>query len=66
VDDVFANFLCPVSMFISDDFPTFDLPMKANSGKSGFIHSFIPGLLDINFAVFMMYSIISLMLVVEM
>ena len=29
--DVFASFLFPTSVFIRDDFPTFDLPMNANS-----------------------------------
>lgn len=31
--DTFASLLLCVNMFISDDLPTFDLPMTANSGK---------------------------------
>ena len=33
VPDVIASFALPQSMFIRDDFPTLDLPMKANSGS---------------------------------
>ena len=32
-DEVFAKFLCRHSMFISEDLPTLDLPMNANSGN---------------------------------
>jgi hypothetical protein len=31
--EVIANFLLLLSMFIREDLPTFDLPMKANSGN---------------------------------
>ena len=33
-EDTFARSFLPVIMLISEDFPTFDRPMKANSGKS--------------------------------
>ena len=33
VEEVIASFFLPVSMLISEDFPTFDLPMNANSGN---------------------------------
>jgi hypothetical protein len=32
VADVIANDFCPVSMFIRDDLPTFERPIKAYSG----------------------------------
>jgi len=35
---------------MSEDLPTFDRPMKAYSGKSGFGHSFSDGLLFTNSA----------------
>jgi hypothetical protein len=35
VDEVLASFLYPASIFISDDFPTFERPVKPYSGKSG-------------------------------
>ena len=35
-EEVFANFLLLVSIFIKDDFPTLLLPMKAYSGKLPF------------------------------
>jgi demethylmenaquinone methyltransferase/2-methoxy-6-polyprenyl-1,4-benzoquinol methylase len=35
VFEVFANLLCPVSILINDDFPTFERPIKAYSGLSG-------------------------------
>ena len=31
--DVFARFFCAVSRLISEDLPTFERPIKANSGK---------------------------------
>jgi hypothetical protein len=34
-DEVFANSLTPVSILIREDFPTFDLPIKAYSGIRG-------------------------------
>lgn len=51
--EIFASFDHPVSMFISEDFPTFDLPMNPNSGLSEVGHSFNEGLLVINFAEWM-------------
>ena len=33
VDEVFASPLRPVSMFMREDFPTLERPMKANSGS---------------------------------
>ena len=33
VDEVFANPFLPVSILMSEDFPTLDLPIKANSGN---------------------------------
>ena len=33
VADVFANLLLSHSILISEDLPTFDLPIKANSGN---------------------------------
>jgi hypothetical protein len=41
VADVRASLLLPVSMLMSEDFPTFERPMKANSG------SFRPGFPEI-------------------
>lgn len=38
VDDVLARLFRFVSIFIKDDLPTFDRPMKANSGLSGAGH----------------------------
>jgi hypothetical protein len=35
VFDANANPVCPVSLFNSVDFPTFDLPKNATSGSSG-------------------------------
>ena len=46
----FASFDQPVSIFISDDFPTFDLPINPNSGFDGAGHSFSVGLLLIKVA----------------
>jgi len=43
VEDVFARFFFPVSMLISDDFPTLERPMNACSGRVGFGQSFIVG-----------------------
>jgi hypothetical protein len=34
VEDVIANLFLPVSILIRLDLPTFDLPMKAYSGRS--------------------------------
>jgi hypothetical protein len=34
--DVLASCLRPVSILIKDDLPTFDLPIKANSGNDDF------------------------------
>ena len=50
--DVFAKFLFPVSMLIKEDLPTFDLPIKAYSGKGSFGHLLTSELLIINSAVF--------------
>lgn len=44
--DVLANLLWLVIMFIKDDFPTFDRPMKAYSGMFGSGH-FFGSVLDI-------------------
>jgi hypothetical protein len=46
--DVMASFLFLQSMLISDDLPTFDLPMKANSGNFCFGFSEILVLLPEN------------------
>jgi hypothetical protein len=35
VEEVFASFLWLVMVLISEDFPTFDRPINAYSGKSG-------------------------------
>jgi len=40
----------PASMLIKDDFPTFDLPIKAYSGNTGFGHLLMSVLLITNFA----------------
>lgn len=40
VEDVLASPLCRQSEFIREDFPTFDLPMNANSGYFAFGLSF--------------------------
>jgi hypothetical protein len=48
--DVFASLDQPVSIFISDDLPTFDLPINPNSGFVGAGHSFNVGLLLIKVA----------------
>ncbi len=50
VDDVIANLECPVSIFIRDDFPTLDLPIKAYSGSDVFGHMSALGLEMMNFA----------------
>ena len=38
VEDVLASFFLPVNMLIKEDLPTFDLPMKANSGSPSIGH----------------------------
>jgi hypothetical protein len=38
VADVFANPFLLVIMLMREDFPTLDLPIKANSGRVGFGH----------------------------
>jgi len=43
--DVLASFDWLVSIFISDDLPTFDRPIKAYSGLSGLGHLSTSGLL---------------------
>jgi len=48
VADVLAKLPFMHNMLISDDLPTFDRPMKAYSGISGFGHSFSDGLLFTN------------------
>ena len=50
VEDVMASLLLPLKLLISDDLPTFDLPMNANSGNRlfGFCETFV--LLPANFA----------------
>lgn len=45
VADVFASLLWFISMFIRDDLPTFERPIKAYSGLSGFGQPAIVGLL---------------------
>jgi hypothetical protein len=56
--EVRASFLLRHSMFMSDDFPTFDLPMNANSGNFCFGFSEILVLLPENNAsvIFMVVS----------
>jgi hypothetical protein len=44
VDEILANPLWSVTIFINDDFPTLLLPRKANSGLSGGGHLSIDGL----------------------
>lgn len=39
VTEAFANLFCWVSILISEDLPTFDLPINANSGRSETGHS---------------------------
>jgi hypothetical protein len=46
--DILARPLRPVSIFINDDLPTFDLPMKANSGYEVFGSSASDGQLFTN------------------
>lgn len=60
VDEVIARPLRPVSMFISDDLPTFDLPIKAYSCRVEAGHLVTSELLISNFAevIFMISSII--------
>jgi hypothetical protein len=55
--EIFARFLCPVSMLISEDLPTFDLPIKAYSGILSFGHLRIFVLLITNLAVFIFMGI---------
>ena len=50
VDDVLARFLRCVSILIKDDLPTFERPIKANSGLSGMGHLLTCVLLIINSA----------------
>jgi hypothetical protein len=45
VEEVLARFFLPVSKLIREDFPTFDLPVKAYSGITGGGRSLIFGLL---------------------
>ena len=52
VDDVLASPLCLVSMFMSDDLPTFERPMNANSGMSPSGHFLTSVLLITNSACF--------------
>jgi hypothetical protein len=51
-EEVLARLFIPISIFMREDFPTFDLPMKANSGCSVTGHN--PGsvLLTTNSALF--------------
>lgn len=60
VDEVIARPLRPVSIFISDDLPTFDLPIKAYSCRVEVGHLVTSELLISNFAevIFMISSII--------
>lgn len=60
VEEVFARFLRPVTMLMSDGAPTLLLPMKAYSGRSGFGHCSKEGLL-IRYSAFL----ISMILVVD-
>lgn len=53
MDDVIANFLRLVSIFISDDFPTFERPMKAYSWQCVSGHLPTLELLTSNLASFM-------------
>src|SRR5574339_378726 len=48
--EVFARFFRFVSIFNSDDLPTFDRPMKANSGLLSGGHFFTSATLDTNSA----------------
>jgi hypothetical protein len=50
VEDVLANLFLPESMFINDDFPTFERPINAYSGKLGSGHLFTSCELIIKFA----------------
>src|ERR1035437_7793780 len=50
VPETFARVLLPVIILINDDFPTFDRPMNANSGRSVSGQSFNEGLLAMKFA----------------
>jgi hypothetical protein len=43
--DIFASLDQPVSIFISDDLPTLDLPMNPNSGRDDGGHCFRVSLL---------------------
>jgi len=51
VPDVLASIFCPVIIFIREDFPTLDLPIKAYSGKTAGGHLLNSGLLMIKRAV---------------
>jgi hypothetical protein len=46
--EVFASFEYPVNRLISDDFPTFERPIKANSGFTGSGHCVKVTLLPMN------------------
>jgi len=48
VCETFARLFLSVSILIRDDFPTFERPIKANSGRSVFGHCFRSVLLEIN------------------
>jgi hypothetical protein len=48
--DTFARFFRSVSILINEDFPTFDRPMNANSGRSVLGHCFRSGLEERNSA----------------
>ena len=60
--DVFASLLFPTSVFIRDDFPTFDLPMNANSGQLILGHSDALELLFIKLylVIFFIYRLFSI------
>jgi hypothetical protein len=51
VEEILAKPSTPVIMFISDDLPTFERPMKAYSGRSAFGQLFNAGKLPKNFIV---------------
>jgi hypothetical protein len=57
VDEVLARFFLPVNILINEDFPTFDRPMKANSGFPSVGHFAI--------SVFEMRNVASLIIMVQ-
>src|SRR5258705_7528585 len=60
--EILAKFLRPVSILISEDLPTLDRPIKANSGLSGKGQWLICVLLMTNSAVLMIMDVLKVLI----